>query len=363
MLNLTRGRPSRNVPHYREAAATIRQKVAEGTWRPGQPLPSLRSLGQLLGVGKGTVRNALRVLSEEGLVSWNLRGHCCVSEGKMPGRVCAHPILEVITTPLRRFLGKRSHQLSLQRGIEMGASDLQAPLWIYHSYHLNEAMPVDLSSHLLQGILLLGRYSDELLEKYQALPIPVVQVDNPKGESRMHSICVENESAAREATERLIALGHRRICFIRRIHISEGAFDPDAMERQRGFEQAMRAAGLSVEHIYNFTERDKRVEHGLWKSILDMRPRITAVMGSDQNLINVFIRAARERGLTIPRDFSVICFQDKEFANRGLAGPRNDFQAMGRTAVNVLKEHDGATRVIRMPATFHTGKTLAAPLG
>lgn len=51
-----------------EVIAAIRKMLDEEAWSPGTKLPSEQQLGQLLGVGRSTVREALRVLGHLGLV-------------------------------------------------------------------------------------------------------------------------------------------------------------------------------------------------------------------------------------------------------------------------------------------------------
>jgi DNA-binding GntR family transcriptional regulator len=53
---------------YREVAAAIRQRVAEGLLRPGDRLPSEDYLRHEFGTGRDTIRDAIAVLRNEGLV-------------------------------------------------------------------------------------------------------------------------------------------------------------------------------------------------------------------------------------------------------------------------------------------------------
>lgn len=55
-------------PLWSQLAAILRQQIADGTLAPGDPLPSEQALQDEHGVSRGTVRHALRVLKDEGLV-------------------------------------------------------------------------------------------------------------------------------------------------------------------------------------------------------------------------------------------------------------------------------------------------------
>lgn len=56
------------IPAYRQIASAFRNWVARGDVSPGETLPSVRRLGQQLGVNLNTVAKAYRLLADEGLV-------------------------------------------------------------------------------------------------------------------------------------------------------------------------------------------------------------------------------------------------------------------------------------------------------
>ncbi len=57
-----------DVPIYRQIADEIRALVARGQLEDGDVLPSVRRLGQMVGVNLNTVARAYRILADEGLV-------------------------------------------------------------------------------------------------------------------------------------------------------------------------------------------------------------------------------------------------------------------------------------------------------
>jgi DNA-binding GntR family transcriptional regulator len=50
-------------------AAVVRRGIAEGRWRPGDPVPSITTLSQEHGVARQTAAKALRLLEDEGLLT------------------------------------------------------------------------------------------------------------------------------------------------------------------------------------------------------------------------------------------------------------------------------------------------------
>jgi GntR family transcriptional regulator len=55
-------------PLYRQLAAILRQRIERGDLEPGQAMPSESYLQQEHGVSRGTVRMAIGLLRDEGLV-------------------------------------------------------------------------------------------------------------------------------------------------------------------------------------------------------------------------------------------------------------------------------------------------------
>ena len=53
---------------YRQLAAILTARIQRGDWAPGRPIPSESRLVQEYGLARSTVRRAIKVLVEEGLV-------------------------------------------------------------------------------------------------------------------------------------------------------------------------------------------------------------------------------------------------------------------------------------------------------
>ncbi|GAA0493667.1 hypothetical protein Ade02nite_21320 [Paractinoplanes deccanensis] len=60
--------PQPGATVYEQVAARLRQQIANGTLRPGQVVPSERSLAQEYNIGRQTVSRAVKLLRAEGLL-------------------------------------------------------------------------------------------------------------------------------------------------------------------------------------------------------------------------------------------------------------------------------------------------------
>src|SRR5690606_27041400 len=62
-------RPLRHAPAYRALSARIERMILSGQLKPGDSLPTETALAERFGVNRSTVREAIRLLEQEGLVS------------------------------------------------------------------------------------------------------------------------------------------------------------------------------------------------------------------------------------------------------------------------------------------------------
>lgn len=126
------------------------------------------------------------------------------------------------------------------------------------------------------------------------------------------AVTIDDELVGRLATEHLIALGHRRIGLLGSQRDDPLGFSvPD--RRRAGYLKALDEAGLepdpALETIGNFSVLGGRDAMGI---LLDLDDRPTAVFAmSDEMAFGAFL-AARERGLEIPADCSIVGVDDHE---------------------------------------------------
>jgi LacI family transcriptional regulator len=154
-------------------------------------------------------------------------------------------------------------------------------------------------------IILGGSLEDaQVMEMAQRQPIAVTgrQLNAPN----VFSFHVDHVAGAQMATRHLIELGHRRIA-----HIAGPADHPDAIERKEGFLRAHRDARLSVNPRL-LVDGDYLEEGGLLavRRLLQTKLRFTAIFcANDQTLWGARL-ALHEHGLEVPRDVSLVGFDD-----------------------------------------------------
>jgi LacI family transcriptional regulator len=191
-----------------------------------------------------------------------------------------------------------------------------------------------------------------------AADIPVIAIAAGRFRPEISSVRIDDFRAARDMTEHLISFGHTRIGFIKG-HPNQTA----SALRYEGFVAAMTNAGLTVDpllvHQGFFTYRS-----GLEaaEKLLDRKKAPTAVFASNDDMAAAVVSVAHRKGLDVPRDISVVGFDDTASATTvwpELTTVRQPIAAMAATAIELLQRgvrgrKDGDSRVVLDHVVPHT---------
>jgi LacI family transcriptional regulator len=163
----------------------------------------------------------------------------------------------------------------------------------------------------VDGIVAVGasRLSD--LDPLDESGIPYVSLNGLSG-TRGSSVSPDDARGTYLALKHLYDLGHRRISYLD--HWSVDAVHPSVIERRNAFVHAASDLGfhfpqLNIPMLPALTAWDSYYEPFVREAIL--QGRATAVLAYSHQGALGLIRAAYELGLRVPRDFSVVCFNNE----------------------------------------------------
>jgi LacI family transcriptional regulator len=230
--------------------------------------------------------------------------------------------------------------VEILRGVEDWGADHETAVIVSAMRHGN-ARPASwtsaLASHDTDGVILVtSALTEAQLEQLRSSGIPLVVVDpvNPPP-PEVASVGATNWAGGLAATEHLLSLGHRRIaaiagpadylCSRARIDGYRSALERASIE----FDRALVRPG-DFQHDGGFSAGGE---------LLDLADRPTAIFaGNDQQALGVY-EAARQRGLRIPQDVSVVGFDDLpvvRWVSPPLTTVRQPLAQMGRAAAEML---------------------------
>ena len=195
---------------------------------------------------------------------------------------------------------------------------------------------VTLLDRLLQGttdgaLLLLTRESNDALTALERQGYPFVVLDPRQPvDERTPVVSAAHLAGAKAATEHLLSLGHRRIGAITGPHGWVATVD-----RLAGYQVALAAAGLSADPELiakgNFTNESG---YAAASELLEPPEPPTAIFAFNDEMAVGAMRAAEERGLEIPRDLSIVGFDDVEKTRIVTPGADDGASAARRDGAN-----------------------------
>jgi LacI family transcriptional regulator len=193
----------------------------------------------------------------------------------------------------------------------------------------------------VDGVLVISLpFSEEDADQFKrsGIPLVIIDVNNPIFHD-FNRIVVDDIEGGRKATQHLLDLGHKKIGYIS--DVLEDSFPFSASRaRFRGYCQALEAAELNpCPDLHRHGEHSRSDAKILAAEMLGMVERPTAIFAaSDTQAIGV-LEAAREIGLRIPEDLSVVGYDDVEIAEHlGLTTVRQLLIESGEKGVRLLLE-------------------------
>nr|WP_267899382.1 LacI family DNA-binding transcriptional regulator [Streptomyces triticagri] len=215
-----------------------------------------------------------------------------------------------------------------------------------------------LEEHGVTGIVFLsGLHADTSADpaRYAGLTargVPYVLVNGFNERIDAHFVSPDDQSAARMAVRHLAELGHRRIG----LAVGPTRFVP-SRRKTEGFTEAVRELAAPGEELGEpLVQRTLfTVEGGQAAGTALLDQGCTGIVcGSDLMALGV-VRAARARGLEVPRDVSVVGFDDSPlaaFTDPPLTTVRQPVSAMASAAVDALLEEIRGNPVQRTEFVF-----------
>ena len=281
-------------------------------------IPTINDVAALAGVSKKTVS---RVINRSELLSEKTRA-------KVEAAIAE---LEFVPNQQARALAFRKNfmvallhdnpngqtVLNFQRGVLTAIRDSDLALVVRPVDRTSPRMLADIETFLIKhrplGALILPPVSerDDVAELCQRLDVRYVRVGSAPLDMNKRCVSSNDREIVTLACRSLIDRGHRRIGFVRG---PRGFRSP--IEREAGFRAALVERGIDydptlfVEGTYRFPSG---VEAG--RVLLAHDPPPTAIFASNDEMAAGVMYAARELALELPRDLSVMGFDDSPTAN------------------------------------------------
>ncbi len=331
-------RDGETMAKYQMLAEWIRGRIEEGVFVPGKRLPSELKLQEQFCVSRQTVRKALSVLEEEGVLKSRQGSGTYVvdkeAEERQKGRRIA-----VVTTYVDNYIFP-----GILRGIEHTLSEAGFQMQIaFTGNRLSREAAVlkDLLSQELRGLIIettksaLPNPNLDLYRELKARGIPIVFINSRYPElSDCPMVALQDEMAGYAAVRHLIACGHRRI---------GGLFKSDdgqGIRRYQGFMRGLWEAGIYDREgsVAWFDTEDASDFSRMEQKLLERFRACSGILCYNDSASREVLELLQQNGIRVPEDLSVVSVDDTELALLGNVGLTSVCHPKGRLGKEAARE-------------------------
>ncbi len=253
------------------------------------------------------------------------------------------------------------------KGVGLTASRLKADVLIHITErhdHQDWLSGKTVDRKFIDGIIFADIDNDiETLQKVVATGIPYIVLNNIFKEP-INSIAIDNQKAAFDAVENLINLGHNRIAIIC------GDLRTQAgLLRLEGYKEALEKHGISSKKEYiKYGEFLRTPSRKAAQELFDLEEKPTAIFVCSDVMALEVIFEAKTRNINIPRELSVIGFDDNPINIHSsvklstISQPLKEMGRLGLEKLNQICEHKAESPLqVLLQTKFIERETVGEP--
>ena len=322
----------------------FRERIRDGRLPAGTRLPADGELAAKYQISRDTVRQALALLVNEGLIERVQGRGTFVSQPASNGSLVTQLKQKQVGLVLNRTL-RTQVNMNLLVGVEQAAKSHGYSVSFTYAEGNQEQQARDIArlraNHVLGMIIYLTGDSthDASIQQLQADHVPLVLIDRYIPDLAIDYVGVDNAGGGYRATEHLLILGHKRIGFI--FSYEETLQTTSVYERWQGYCKALQKYGVPYDEtlvvpdlnpcyqaaewpissvpndetlvVPDFRQLQADTHEGL-VGFLERPDRPSAIFAVNDYVALDVMQAAKAIHLRIPDDLAVVGFDDMGFA-------------------------------------------------
>ena len=326
------------MPKYQEIAGWLEQGICDGRYLSGQKLPSGQALREQFGVSRQTVRRALEVLEDEGLVYGRQGSGTFVADQEAEENAKSRQIA-VVTTYVDNYIFPRIIQ-----GVEsvLSREGFQVQISFTNNRLQKEGEILEnLMNQELRGLIIEATKSalpNPNIPLYRCLLEKGVQIlflNSGYPELDCPVVALDDVEAGRCAARFLLDMGHTELGGIFKSDDGQGRL------RYQGFLSEIRSAGLQTEDdqfvwydtgdIGSFARMERR--------FLERLADCTAVFCYNDSAAVELMELLGKNGIRVPEDLSIVSVDDTDLAlygDVGLTSVHHPKEELGKKAAEIM---------------------------
>ncbi|PRX16185.1 GntR family transcriptional regulator [Orenia metallireducens] len=333
------------LPKYIQVKNNIEKIINSGQLKPRDKLPTESELCEIYGVSRHTIRKALNILEQDGLVykKQGLGTFCSDNQKKKTYNIgfisiSLHDyIFSDILAGIDSVLHKNGYQIILGNSKDDHYREKEI---------LNEFLKKDVDGLIIEPAKSGYAYPNiNLLERFVDNNIPVVILDSDFDNNKFNYVTVNDQQGGYLATNHFIEEGHENIAVI-----YKGLHKP-SINRFKGYEQALKENNIPVyndyikkyyisefENLQNFEQEIK----SLVIELLEVDKSPTAIFCFNDQVAILVKEILDDLNYQIPEDISIIGFDDSKLVRLrhiSITSVTHPKMIAGERAANIILEN------------------------
>src|SRR3954466_4736600 len=362
------------IARYAQLISHFREQILDGSLAAGARLPTELELAAEHQISRGTVRQAMSALVNEGLLE-RVRGRGTFVRPLLP---IASPILQVSGRRLGLVLAHSSGSqldLDILIGVEHAAKSRGYQVSFAYAEESLEELDRDIArlrADNVDGMIIFpvsDAAYDESIWRLAADHVPFVLVNRYFPDLDSDYVVADNHGGGYRATEHLLILGHRRVGFV---YSSKGSLlTTSVRDRWQGYRRALLEYGQSYDEqlVFQWPDQSNADPANTSDHLLLREGGPTAIFAVSDSVALELLQAAQHVGLRVPEDLALVGFDDLNFAAHlsppltTVAQPRMDLGLRaGHLLINRIEGQGNLPRHIDLPTSLIVRESCGARL-
>lgn len=329
------------TPKYLELVRWINGQIETKQLVPGQKMYSENTLKEMFGVSRQTVRHAIDILENEGIIRRIQGSGTYINDNRM-ANLTKRMRVSVVTTYVDGYIFPRTIQGIESVLLEAGYS---VQIAFTNNQHGRERTILEdiISRDEVSGLIVEPTKSGipnpnlRLYQEIRKRRIPVIFINSYYPQLKIPHVSINDHMAGWKMTKYLISMGHGKIGGIFKLDDGQG------QARFAGYMDAMLDAGLEVEDsqvVWIDTEEKQHLGKAADKVLTRLR-ECTAVFCYNDEVAFGLLEIYKKNGIRVPQDISIASVDDSELAILGdvrIASTPHPMERLGgKAAENLLR--------------------------
>jgi DNA-binding LacI/PurR family transcriptional regulator len=334
------------VPQYFQLQTWLIEQIEQGVFKASDKIPTEEELVQITGLARATIRQAIQNLVNMGYLERKRKLGTFVRNGSVD--VEKRTIVGLLVPDIRR-----GYAPELARGAEDEAARNKHSmilcstddLFVKADFHSDRLIENGVSGVICVPTAASDEQNRRIVDKFIRKNIPVVLADRTIPGLEIDYVTTDNFDGGYEITRYLVEQGHRKIGVV-----FSSLFSTERL-RYEGYKKALTDHHIPIDPSIIIIDNGPFIPNRYFqyaRKLLKQADKITAIFAGHDRIALQFYSAAKEMGIAIPDDISLVGYDDLNFTTIKLTTMHQPIYEMGQESMKLMMSRiQGSDREVK----------------